>query len=52
MISELVDFVLMIFVKCLLMVAVVAWGILTLMVGTVIVYHLINFLKTLIQGVV
>jgi len=48
MIGELVDFILLIFVKFLLAVAIVAWGILALMISTVLVYHLINFLKTLI----
>jgi hypothetical protein len=52
MIASIIDFVLIIFVKSLLAVAIIAWGILALMIGTVLVYHLVNFLTTLIQGVV
>jgi hypothetical protein len=52
MIDSAIDFVLSIFVKSLLAMAIIAWSILALMIGTVLVYHLINFLTTLIQGVV
>jgi hypothetical protein len=52
MIDSAIDFVLVIFVKCLLAVAIIAWSILALMIGTVVLYHLVNFITTLIQGVV
>jgi hypothetical protein len=52
MIGSAIDFILIIFVKCLLAVAIIAWSVLALMLGTVIVYHLVNFVTTLIQGVV